>query len=171
MSKKVCLGSRFENKENLVLTLYTSSWPGFSCGSEGWLSWKTDHTMSRETVVPFSPFIPFLLQVTLTRNISEQPIRSHNSTSRATGNTSPCCTGTLSTGQLAFRSQFIFPYTERQFTVTHSIWVCFPNQTPLPNGLCILILCIILCYQKSLHQAINRNCSQFSEKIGYIWGC
>lgn len=41
--------------------MYTSSWPGCSCGSEAWLSWKRDHSMSRETVAPFRPFIPSLL--------------------------------------------------------------------------------------------------------------
>lgn len=66
--QKVCLDGGLENKDQQLLTLYTSSWPGRSCGSAGWLSWKRDHSISRDTVAPLSPFIPSPLPVTLIRN-------------------------------------------------------------------------------------------------------
>lgn len=66
--QKVCLDGGLENKDQQLLTLYTSSWPGGSCGSEALLSWKRDHSMSRDPMTSLSPFIPSLLPVTLIRN-------------------------------------------------------------------------------------------------------
>lgn len=40
-----------------ILTLYTSSWPSSSCGSEDWLSWKRSHTVSRGTEASVLSFL------------------------------------------------------------------------------------------------------------------